>query len=77
MLHGRRLGSKCLKIVSKKAAPRSAAEQHLAGRHQSSKMEDLRICAMIREVLQSGVRDDPVGATWDGRAQRIATNSIV
>ena len=36
-----RLGNKCPKIISKKAAPRNAAEQHLAGRHQSSKMEDL------------------------------------
>ena len=32
---------------------------------------------MIREVLQSGARDDPVGATWDGGAQCIATNSLL
>ena len=32
---------------------------------------------MIREVLQSGARDDPVGATWDGGARCIATNSLV
>ena len=32
---------------------------------------------MIREVLQSGLCDDPVGATWGGGAQCIATNSLV
>ena len=36
-----------------------------------------RILAVIREVLQSGAGDDPVGATWDGGAQCIATNSFL
>ena len=31
---------------------------------------------MIREVLQSGARDDPVGATWDGGAQCIGVKPL-